>query len=189
MKPTLVVMVKVPQPGRVKTRLGQDIGMTSAAWWFRHQVRSLLRRINDPRWEIILSVTPDVAGMQARTWPSQFKRWPQGNGNLGDRIVRMLRRVAGPVCVIGADVPGITSVRVAEAFAKLGQNNAVFGPAFDGGYWLIGVKAGNRCRPNMLASVRWSAEYAMDDSVLAFGSQRIAYVSTLLDVDTVQDLA
>jgi len=44
-KRTLVVMLKEPRAGRVKTRLGRDIGMVPAAWWFRHQVRGLLRRI------------------------------------------------------------------------------------------------------------------------------------------------
>ncbi|MBL4807251.1 MAG: hypothetical protein JKY31_08175, partial [Rhodobacteraceae bacterium] len=51
-------MLKEPRAGRVKTRLGRDIGMTSAAWWFRHQTRRLIRQLTDPRWEIILSVAP-----------------------------------------------------------------------------------------------------------------------------------
>lgn len=188
MRQTLVVMLKVPQPGRVKTRLGRDIGMTTAAWWLRHQVRGLLRRIKDPRWDVVLAVAPDVAGLQSRVWPGQFRRWPQGGGTLGDRMQRMMRQAGGPVCVIGADVPGITRARVAEAFAALGANDAVFGPAPDGGYWLIGAKLGARCRPAMLAGVRWSTEYALADSVAALGACRVAFVQTLADVDTVHDL-
>ncbi len=53
MRPTLIVMLKVPRAGWVKTRLGRDIGMTAAAWWFRHQVAQLLRRIDDPRWRVV----------------------------------------------------------------------------------------------------------------------------------------
>ena len=49
-------MVKEPRPGRVKTRLGRDIGLTTAAWWFRHQTRRLIRRLTDPRWDLILAV-------------------------------------------------------------------------------------------------------------------------------------
>ena len=52
-------MVKEPRPGRVKTRLGRDIGMTAAAWWFRHQTHKILRQLQDPRWELILAVSPD----------------------------------------------------------------------------------------------------------------------------------
>ncbi len=48
-RPRLVVMLKLPQAGRVKTRLGAQIGMTASAWWFRHQSAALLRRLQDPR--------------------------------------------------------------------------------------------------------------------------------------------
>ena len=71
-RPTLIVMVKEPRAGRVKTRLGKDIGLTASAWWFRHQVKRLLRRIDDPRWNVVLAVAPDRAGMLSRVWPAHF---------------------------------------------------------------------------------------------------------------------
>jgi len=57
-------MVKEPRPGRVKSRLGRDIGMVAAAWWFRHQVKRLLRAVEDPRWQVVLAVSPDNAGAE-----------------------------------------------------------------------------------------------------------------------------
>ena len=188
MKPTLVVMLKVPRPGRVKTRLGRDIGMVGAAWWFRHQVRHLLRRVEDPRWHTVLAVSPDREGLSSRVWPRHFERWPQGSGNLGDRMIRMMRRAGGTVCVIGADVPGINRSRIAVAFSALGAHDAVFGPAPDGGYWLIGVKKGSKLRKTALDGVRWSTETALKDSRAALGFARVARVDTLADVDTVDDL-
>ncbi|MFL4469447.1 TIGR04282 family arsenosugar biosynthesis glycosyltransferase [Tateyamaria armeniaca] len=188
MKPTLVIMVKVPRPGRVKTRLGRDIGMVPAAWWFRHQVMRLLRRIRDPRWHTVLAVAPDVEGLQSRCWPADFERWPQGQGNLGDRMVRMMRRAGGPVCVVGADIPGITRAHIAEGFAALGRNDVVFGPAPDGGYWLIGAKLGSVLRPRVLDDVRWSTDHALNDSRAAFAGKRVALIRTLADVDTADDL-
>jgi hypothetical protein len=181
-------MLKRPQAGRVKTRLGHDIGMTAAAWWFRHQVAGLLRRIEDPRWDVALAVSPDAAGLTFRGWPDHFTRWPQGRGDLGDRMVRMMRRAGGPVCVIGADIPGITRARVARAFAALGGNDIVFGPAPDGGYWLIGCKRGAQLSRRSLDRVRWSTPNALADSVAALGPRRIAFVDPLADVDTVDDL-
>ncbi|HCQ57301.1 MAG TPA: hypothetical protein DIU10_05265, partial [Sulfitobacter sp.] len=147
MKPTLIVMVKEPHPGRVKTRLGRDLGMVGAAWWFRHQTRRLLRRIEDPRWQVVLAVAPDVEGLQSRVWPAHLPRWPQGRGNLGDRMARMLRAAPGPACVIGADIPGINRKELARAFDALGRHDAVFGPAPDGGYWLVGLKHPRRAPP------------------------------------------
>ena len=182
---TLIVMVKEPRPGRVKTRLGHDIGMVAAAWWFRHQVMRLLRRIEDPRWRVVLAVSPDHAGLNSRVWPARFARVPQGRGNLGDRMRRVMRAAPGPVCVIGADVPGITRAAIAEAFAALSRADAVFGPATDGGYWLVGVQ---RVPKGLFDGVRWSTQTALADSVASLKNRRIAFVRTLRDVDTVTDL-
>lgn len=189
MTPTLVVMVKEPHPGRVKTRLGKDIGLTASAWWFRHQVARLLRRIEDPRWQVVLAVAPDHEGLQSRVWPAHLARVPQGRGNLGDRMARILRGMPnGPVCIIGADIPGVTRARIAEAFKALGNHDAVFGPAPDGGYWLVGLKRQRRVPPRLFDGVRWSSEHALQDSAATMPGLKIARVATLRDVDTVADL-
>lgn len=189
MKPTLIVMVKEPHPGRVKTRLGQGIGMVPAAWWFRHQVRRLLRDVQDPRWRVVLAVSPDREGLQSRVWPGALTRWPQGQGTLGDRMARMLRVAhCAPACVIGADIPGVTKARVAEAFKALGDHDAVFGPAPDGGYWLVGLKHPARQPSTFFKDVRWSTSHALADSIGTLPDHRIAKVTPLRDVDTVADL-
>ncbi len=185
----LVVMIKEPHPGRVKTRLGRDIGMTTSAWWFRHQVAGLLRRIVDPRWDVILAVAPDHEGMTSRVWPPHLPRTPQGRGNLGDRMGRVFRTLPpGPVCVIGADIPGITPARIAKAFDALGHHDAVFGPAPDGGYWLVGMKRTAPVPPTLFSDVRWSTEHALADTIATLPGARVALVDHLRDVDTVADL-
>ncbi|HGG64530.1 MAG TPA: hypothetical protein ENK34_08155, partial [Rhodobacteraceae bacterium] len=73
-------MVKEPRAGRVKTRLGRDIGMVPAAWWFRHSVQRLLRNVADPRWNFLLAVSPDFEGLRSRVWPEHLQRIPQGRG-------------------------------------------------------------------------------------------------------------
>ncbi|MDO6523031.1 TIGR04282 family arsenosugar biosynthesis glycosyltransferase [Shimia thalassica] len=188
-RPRLVVMIKVPRPGRVKTRLGRDIGMTTAAWWFRHQSQSLIRRLTNPRWDLILAVAPDHAGMNSRIWSPDIPRIPQGSGDLGDRMSRIFRELPpGPVCIIGADIPGIQTNHIAEAFRALGDNDAVFGPAFDGGYWLTGLKRTAPVPATLFDNVRWSTEHALTDSIETLRGQRIAQISKLRDVDTVADL-
>lgn len=189
MRHTLIIMVKEPRPGRVKTRLGRDIGMTTAAWWFRHQTRRLFRRVEDPRWQVVLAVSPDMAGLQSCVWPAHLPRWPQGNGDLGDRMARMLRSAApGPACVIGADIPGIRRHHIAQAFGALGRSDAVFGPAPDGGYWLVGLKHPRRAPPTLFEGVRWSSEHALADTKASLPGYRITDIATLRDVDTAYDL-
>lgn len=189
-RPTLVVFVKVPQAGRVKTRLGRDIGMPAAAWWFRHQTNRLLRRVAyDRRWHTVLGVSPDQSGLTCRVWPADLKRWPQGPGDLGDRMGRALRTVGtGPVAIIGADVPGITAPHIARAFAALGRNDLVFGPATDGGFWLVGCRSAHVVPRPLFDAVRWSTEYALSDTLKTAGQSRVGLLDRLADVDTLADL-
>ncbi len=189
MRPTLVIMLKEPRPGRVKTRLGRDIGMVGAAWWFRHQAARLIRRVEDPRWRVVLAVAPDREGLASRIWPAHLPRIAQGQGDLGDRMARIMRGLPrGPVCIIGGDIPGIRASHVARAFAALGGHDAVFGPAPDGGYWLIGLRRTRAVSAGFLQGVRWSTEHALGDSIATLPGARIAQTHTLRDVDTAADL-
>jgi rSAM/selenodomain-associated transferase 1 len=189
MRRQLIVMVKEPRPGRVKTRLGRDIGMTVAAWWFRHQVARLLREVDDPRWHLSLAVSPDRAGLQSRVWPAHLPRLPQGPGDLGDRMGRLLRSAPpGPVCIIGADIPGIRRAHVARAFDALGQHDAVLGPAHDGGFWLIGLRRTGRVPDGLFQGVRWSTSHALRDTINSLDGQRVALTDRLHDIDTEADL-
>lgn len=182
-------MVKEPRPGRVKTRLGRDIGIVAAAWWFRHQVTRLLRQIEDPRWQVVLAVSPDRAGLLSRVWPAHLPRVAQKAGDLGDRMGRILRGMPpGPVCIIGADIPGVTRRHIAKAFAALGPNDAVLGPALDGGYWLVGLKRSRAIPATLFAGVRWSTAHALSDTINTLGGARIGLVDTLQDVDAARDL-
>ncbi len=189
MQRTLVIMVKEPRPGRVKTRLGRDIGMVSSAWWFRHQTRALIRGLRDPRWQIVLAVSPDREGSSSRTWPHDLPRVAQGRGDLGERMFRMLRSAPkGPVCLIGADIPGISRRHIASAFSELGRVELVFGPAFDGGYWLVGAQRYGRLPAGIFKGVRWSTQHALTDTLNSARSCRVALIDQLRDVDTVADL-
>jgi len=75
---------------------------------------------------------------------------------------------------------------VADAFRALGRANAVFGPAEDGGYWLVGL--GPRRPAHPFAAVRWSSPNALEDTLANFAGHRVCRLRTLSDVDTANDL-
>lgn len=188
MRQTLFIMVKEPRPGRVKTRLAHDLGPIAAAWWFRHHVARVLRVAADPRWATVLAVSPDAA-VASRAWPMHLPRVAQGRGDLGLRMERLLRNAdPGPVCVMGADIPGADRRHVARAFAALGSADAVLGPAEDGGFWLIGLKRLRAVPPGIFGGVRWSTEHALADTLGTLPGHRIAIADRLRDVDTSDDL-
>jgi uncharacterized protein len=189
MRRTVILMLKQPRPGRVKTRLAADIGSVAAAWWFRHRALGLIRRLRDPRWRLVLAVAPDAEGLASRVWPRDLARIPQGKGDLGRRMRRLLRHVPdGPVCLIGADIPALNRGHVWRAFGALGRNDAVFGPATDGGYWLVGLKRGEIAPRHMFERVRWSTSDTLADTIASVPDLRMALVDRLQDVDTRDDL-
>lgn len=186
----LVVFLKEPRPGRVKTRLAKDIGYIAAAAWYRRQCERLIRRVCfDERWNAVLAVSPDAEGMASRVWPSSLPRLPQGRGDLGTRMKRAFSLLPpGHAIIIGSDVPGITPVEVERAFRLLGDNHAVFGPSPDGGYWLVGFKRVCAMPSGAFKGVRWSSVHALADSRRSLKGLRIALADELGDVDEAADL-
>ena len=88
----------------------------------------------------------------------------------------------GPVVLVGSDVPDIAASDVARAFRELGRRDAVFGPATDGGYWLVGL----RRRPRFLdffGNVRWSTAYTLADTLSNLVGKDVTLLRTLSDID------
>lgn len=186
-RPTVVVLLKEPRPGRVKTRLASEIGTIPACWWFRHQVSRLLREIRDPRWRLVLAVAPDGA-ITSRAWPADLPRLAQGGGDLGARMGRVLKSTGpGPRLLIGADIPGLTRAHIRRGFEALKGHGAVLGPAVDGGFWLIGLKG--PVPRGLFGTVRWSSEYAMQDTIQSMPDRvQPGFCDTMADVDRAADL-
>lgn len=190
MRRTLVVMVKEPGPGRVKTRLAREIGTVAAAWWYRQHCRRLLRSIDDPRWHLVLAVSPDAEGLTSKVWPDGIVRLAQGRGDIGARMARIFRRFApDPTVIVGSDIPDLDRVHVARAFAALGRRRAVIGPAHDGGYWLIGLTGPLARRPDLFKNVRWSSRHARADTLANLGGVVPELIDELWDVDEAADIS
>ncbi len=182
------LMVKEPQAGRVKTRLGADIGMTDAAWWYRHQVARMIRRLECPKWSFRLAIAPDTA-FASPVWPLRIPRVAQGRGDLGQRMSGLFgSALPGQAVIVGSDIPDLAASHIAHAFRLLGRNDAVFGPSSDGGYWLVGLRRTLPLPPKMFRNVRWSTSHALADSIASLPGYRVAMADTLTDVDSGEDL-
>lgn len=187
MKPWLVLMAKRTRAGAVKTRLAREVGTAEALRFYRTNLTATIRRLGgDPRWQFAVAVAPDGAvGDIAFGGAITF---PQGGGDLGQRMQRIFDRMPpGPVLIIGADIPAIRPHHVARAAAMLGDADAVFGPATDGGYWLVGARRRPHV-PKMFGGVRWSGPHALADTVANLARYRVAYAAVLDDVDEAEDL-
>lgn len=171
----LVVFARAPQLGRVKTRLARDIGAVAALRFYRQALDATLSELAAGPWTCWLSVTPRAAcarpwrlfGPSARCWHVL----DQGEGSLGDRMGRVFQELPpGPALIVGSDIPDIRHHHVAAAFAALGSSDVVFGPATDGGYWLVGARR-RPTTPDMFRHVRWSSEHALADTIGNLGAR------------------
>jgi rSAM/selenodomain-associated transferase 1 len=179
----LVIMAKSPRLGLVKRRLGAEIGHVAALRFYRNCLkRTCLRLGFDPRWQTLLAATPD-RDLPGRDWPRNIPRFAQGGGDLGHRMHRIFATLPpGDVIVIGSDIPATMPSHIAHAFRLLGRSDAVFGPATDGGYWLVGLKR-MPAPPNAFAHVRWSGPHALADTLANLDGRKITLAATLSDVD------
>lgn len=183
MKGTLIVFARAPRLGGVKRRLAAGIGRRAALRFHRTNTESLMQRLGrDPRWKTMLAVTPEPW-----RWPMHFPRIMQRGQDLGSRMANALADAPpGPAILVGSDIPGITPDIVTRGFRALGSADAVFGPARDGGYWLVGVRDRGLLR-GMFRNVRWSSEQALADTIanLPAGCRHIL-VDMLEDVDDIE---
>jgi rSAM/selenodomain-associated transferase 1 len=182
----LIVFAKEPIMGRVKTRLGHDIGVLLATQFYRRSVANILRNLgNDSRWKCWLALSPDKATEGKLFWPNSFISLKQGRGDIGNRMGRAMADMPpGPVIIIGTDIPAIRPHHIETAFKAVGRHDVVFGPALDGGYWLVGARR-SPCTPELFKHIRWSTRHTLADSIAKAQQKklRVALLDTLEDID------
>ncbi|MBV8191114.1 MAG: TIGR04282 family arsenosugar biosynthesis glycosyltransferase [Alphaproteobacteria bacterium] len=189
----LVVMARAPQLGRVKQRLAQDIGAIAATRFYRALLDEQLGRLaRDRRWSLWLFITPDraVAHPAWRVARSVDVRG-QGHGDLGRRMKRPFAALPpGPLVLVGSDIPLMGRRHIWRAFRLLGRHELVFGPASDGGFWLVGARRSRPLPKTLFEGVRWSTADALADSLATLPSHlSVGFADTLDDVDDGADYA
>jgi rSAM/selenodomain-associated transferase 1 len=183
------VFAKPPIAGRVKTRLASTIGAGPAA--------ELAAAMLSDTWAKVFS-TPGAQPVLATTEDGEFPAtvrggalWLQGEGDLGARLERVLRRgidTAGAAIAVGADSPLLSSDHLARAIASLAAADAVIGPALDGGYYLLGLRC---CPPGLFSEIPWSTPETRQrtEERLRRRGMSITELEPLQDVDVAEDLS
>lgn len=196
----ILVFVKWPEPGRVKTRLAADIGDSRAASIYRclaETVAALLPTV--PADEIRVLFDPPERETEIRHWlepllsgPVEVDFQAQSPGDLGDRLKAAFQSVfaAGPstAAAIGTDCIEIDASTFEQCWSALGTGNtdAVFGPARDGGYYLAGL---NCIQPALFTGIPWSTDQTLAATRKNAESAglRIALLEEKNDIDTLED--
>lgn len=156
----VVVMIKYPRPGRVKTRLVATLGAENAAALYGCFVQDVLRTVDVLDAHTLLSIDPWTMRADFAAWLGS-ERWfqPQVGPDLGarmdDAFFRAFEAGHDRVVLIGSDLPDLPGSLLVEAFRVLDRHEVVLGPAQDGGFYLLGW-ARRAFRPGLFAAVLWS---------------------------------
>lgn len=181
----VMIFVKSPRLGQVKSRLAAGIGALPALRFYRETTARVLGALaRDRRWRTLVATAPHRA-RHDRSWDRRLALLEQGAGDLGSRMARAFRSMPpGPAVIVGSDIPALAPRHIAAAFRALGGHDAVLGPARDGGYWLIGLKRSRPQPADLFEGVRWSGRHALADTLASLPKRyRVALIETLEDVD------
>lgn len=188
----LIIFVKYPQAGRVKTRLAKSIGEENAARLYRTLVETLLKRTRSDKFQRTIFYSPRGKEKEMRGWLGEdFIFVPQKGRGLGERLSGAFRFAfkngAKRVIAIGSDSPTLDKKLIAEAFRKLKDTQCAIGPARDGGYYLIGLSSRI---DGIFKGIPWSTESVLSRTISKLKQLNIKY--TLLgksfDIDSYQDI-
>jgi len=188
----LIIFVKYPKPGAVKTRLARDLGSEAAAAIYRSTAEKVIENTRRGSYRQVIYYADNVAIEQMRRWLDDDHRFiSQRGSDLGERMENAFREAfaggAKNVVVIGSDCPGIDQACIDAAFTALKHADCVIGPANDGGYYLLGLKA---LPEGFFERIDWSTDKVYTQQCVK--AQRAGYVldvqETRIDIDIEEDL-
>lgn len=184
-KVNLIIFARRPEISIGKSRLKNKIGKSLGAnFYYRNLLRTIIKIKTDKRINLKLCVSPDNALLN---WPKsifpKIKRIPQGPGDIGEKMWRVLSKNPNKIIIIGSDILDINSSIILNAWKKLYTSNIVFGPAEDGGFWLIGISESKKIK-GLFNNIIWSQNNTLEQVKNNIHiSKKISFVKTLKDID------
>lgn len=190
----LAVFVKLPENGKVKTRLAATIGAKIATEFYRLCSETILKEIStisdNVRRYIFFAGKNDLH--RVKKWiGAGYYYVAQTDGDLGEKLENafliMLNHGARKAVILGSDIPDITAELAKEAIRLLDENDVVLGPSQDGGYYLIGLK---KLYFELFHGISWSTSKVLEQTMAKAEESKlkVALLPRLIDIDTINDL-
>lgn len=193
-KTAAALMVRVPVPGRVKTRLAVGMGAQGACWLYQAMVADILANIRSAGMPIHLFYDGSEAGDLPQAWRDGAVRVrPQRGNDIGERMAAAFADCFADnieqVVLVGSDIPDLDAGIIRAAGEALTAHDAALAPAVDGGYGLIALKR-DGYRPELFAGIPWSTDRVLPVTLQRFEDCRlqVCLLPLLRDIDTLDDL-
>jgi len=191
----LIMFVRFPGHGQVKSRLAKDLGTGVATNLYRCFVEDLLERFSKESCKLCLAFHPAEKEHEMRKMlGGKFSYIPQMGDDLGERMklafLRCFSEGAHSVVLIGSDIPDLPVRIVAEAFLALDKYGSVIGPSLDGGYYLIGFRQ-DTLDEGVFARLPWGAETVFQETmkILQVPGAPVYVLPAWRDIDKYEDIA
>lgn len=189
----VLVFVRLPVPGRVKTRLGKAVGFEAAAKIYRAFAEDVLDTVKSAGFAFRVHFSPPGGCEAVRAWLGGVSLIPQRGGDLGERMRNALAgaflRGAERAVLIGSDAPDLPKAALSNALDSLTKHDAVIGPASDGGYYLIGFSR-KGFLPEAFSGPEWgtSGVLARTLEIIRGAGKTVHLLPLHSDIDTKEDL-
>lgn len=186
----LIIFAKSPRGADVKTRLSGHVTDEERLGLYVSLLTNTIEKLKDiPGVDTLIAYSPPEDGDYFSGFgPGTF---PQSGGDIGERMHNALGRVLkegyGKAVLVGVDIPGLSPSTIIRAFELLKDSALVFGPARDGGYYLVGMKKPVR---EIFQDIPWSTAHTLAET-LKKASELVlstALTEKLSDIDTKEDL-
>jgi hypothetical protein len=191
----VIVFVKAPEKGRVKTRLAKGVGDAAALALYRCFVMDVLDMVRSTPWDLRVYYYPEKACDAVRTWlGDDLDLFPQKGATLGEKMENALAETFAAgyerAVLIGSDLPDLPSGIIDTAFTGLEQCSAAIGPSRDGGYYLIGFTAAG-FTPRIFHGIPWSTDQVFDLTLARLKKYHVSNYTLPVwqDIDTREDLS
>jgi hypothetical protein len=188
----LLIFLKYPEPGKVKTRLAEDLGYEKATEIYSRMAESIIHNLSKSKeYKTIVFFDPPDRKREIENWlGKRYQLFAQEGKSLGERMVNAFNKTfslgAKKAVIIGTDCVEISMEIVSQAFNSLDETDVVLGPAEDGGYYILGMK---KLIPEIFDDIRWSTSQVLVQTIdkIKENGLKFSLLKTLRDIDTLSD--
>lgn len=183
MKNAVIMFVKEPLLGCVKTRLAKDTSEKFALQLYINMVEDLFQTLQD--FELILYAYPTI------NFYNNSNVYEQKGTTLGDKMYNafyeQFKKGYDNLVLIGSDTPQLSADYIRDSFQHLESKNIIIGPSDDGGYYLIGLRK-KALKKELFEEISWSTNRVLHQTLQKINKEELYLLRYLNDIDTLTDL-
>ena len=187
-KNIVIVFVRNPELGKVKTRLAKTIGDENALKIYTillKHTESILHKLSSDK-VVYYSEEIQVNDLWDAT---RYQKKLQQGTDLGARMQNAFetafKNSYEKVVIVGSDLFDLKPSHIEDAFSALENNEVVLGPSLDGGYYLLGMK---KMHPTVFKNKEWGTDSVLESTLKNLNQQNVKLLEALNDIDTFEDL-